>query len=182
MPRLASAGGVNFYVYPGGGGGEDGPTEYNNATMIFVQSTAPTGWTKDTTYDDYALRVVSGTPTTGGTLSFTSVFTTRPVTGTISTQPFSLGNTTLSTAEIPGHTHTYWGSTIGTGSSLVGPLSAVRGPAPTITGSTMGPGTTPASPGAHTHTQPTAFIDTFTGNPINLNIKYVDAILATYQV
>ena len=43
-------------------------------TMLFQQTTAPTGWTKQTTHNDKALRVVSGTASSGGTLAFTTVF------------------------------------------------------------------------------------------------------------
>lgn len=182
MPRLASASGVNFYLYSGSDGGEDGPTEYNDATMIFVQSTAPTGWTKNLDYDDYALRVVSGVPSFGGTVNFTSVFTTVPVTGTVSSTPFSVGNTTLTTDQLPSHNHRYTGSSLSAGSVRIGPLSGLRGPGPTVPTVPAGPGTTPSSPGAHTHTQPSNFINTFTGSPLNMNVKYVDAILATYQV
>jgi hypothetical protein len=43
--------------------------------MLFQQTFAPTGWTKDTTsVDNRALRVVSGTAGSGGTTPFTSVF------------------------------------------------------------------------------------------------------------
>jgi hypothetical protein len=62
--------------------------------MLFVQTAAPTGWTKSTTHDNKALRVVSGSVTTGGTQNFTDVLN-----GTV-------GATTLTTAQIPSHTHT----------------------------------------------------------------------------
>jgi len=68
--------------------------------MLFQQSTAPINWTKQTTHNDKALRVVTGTATPGGTFSFSSVFTTRTWSGTV-------GNTTLSTPQIPSHTHPY---------------------------------------------------------------------------
>ena len=42
--------------------------------MLFQQTAAPTGWTKDTTHNDKALRIVSGTASSGGTLSFSTVF------------------------------------------------------------------------------------------------------------
>jgi hypothetical protein len=58
--------------------------------MLFVQTSAPTGWTKSTTHDNKALRVVSGTAGSGGTTGFTSVFTAR----------------TITTANMPSHTHT----------------------------------------------------------------------------
>lgn len=58
--------------------------------MLFVQTFAPTGWTKSTAHDNKALRVVSGTAGSGGTTAFTSVFTSR----------------TITTANMPAHTHT----------------------------------------------------------------------------
>jgi hypothetical protein len=51
--------------------------------LLFQQTAAPTGWTKDTTHNDKALRVVSGTVTTGGTVAFTTAFASQSVTGTI---------------------------------------------------------------------------------------------------
>ena len=42
--------------------------------MLFRQTAAPLGWTKRTTYTDYALRVVSGTAGSGGSLGFATVF------------------------------------------------------------------------------------------------------------
>jgi hypothetical protein len=42
--------------------------------MLFQQTSAPTGWTKDTTHNDKALRIVSGTASSGGTTAFSSVF------------------------------------------------------------------------------------------------------------
>jgi hypothetical protein len=45
----------------GGGGGFDTGT-----AILFHQNVAPTGWTKDTTYNDRALRITSGTITAGG--------------------------------------------------------------------------------------------------------------------
>lgn len=48
--------------------------------MLFIQSTAPTGWTKDTTHNNKALRIVSGVAGSGGTTAFTSVFASRSIT------------------------------------------------------------------------------------------------------
>jgi Collagen triple helix repeat (20 copies) len=65
-------------------------------TMLFVQAAAPVGWTKVTTHDNKALRVVSGTTggTGGGTLGFTTLF------GRTATDAL-----TLSTAQMPAHAH-----------------------------------------------------------------------------
>lgn len=61
----------------------------SGTAMLFVQTSAPTGWTKSTTHDNKALRVVSGGAGSGGTTGFTSVFTSR----------------TITTANMPSHTH-----------------------------------------------------------------------------
>ena len=63
--------------------------------QIFVQTAAPTGWTKDTTHDNKALRVVTGTAGSGGTDSFTTTFGSGK-----STQSH-----TLSTPQMPSHNH-----------------------------------------------------------------------------
>lgn len=41
--------------------------------MMFVQTAAPTGWTKSVAHNDKALRVVSGAASSGGTNSFSAV-------------------------------------------------------------------------------------------------------------
>jgi hypothetical protein len=66
--------------------------------ILFQQSTAPTGWTKDTTHNNKSLRVVTGTAGTGGSVNFTTAFSSQNV-----------GNTTLTTDQIPSHTHTFSG-------------------------------------------------------------------------
>jgi hypothetical protein len=47
--------------------------------MLFQQTAAPTGWTKQTTHNDKSLRVVSGNAGSGGSTAFTSVFASRGV-------------------------------------------------------------------------------------------------------
>lgn len=42
--------------------------------MLFRQSAAPPGWTKDTTHNDKALRVVSGSIVDGGSIDFSTCF------------------------------------------------------------------------------------------------------------
>jgi len=62
--------------------------------MLFQQTSAPTGWTKQTTHNDKALRVVSGSASSGGTSAFSTVF------GKTATDAH-----TLTSAQIPAHTH-----------------------------------------------------------------------------
>lgn len=95
--------------------------------MLFQQTAAPTGWTKQTTHNDKALRVVSGAAGSGGSTAFTSVFAARTPAGSVSVSGSNSGgsvanttvtgsvsgsnsggsvsNTTLSTSEMPSHTH-----------------------------------------------------------------------------
>jgi hypothetical protein len=49
--------------------------------MLFQQTTAPTNWTKETTHNNKALRVVTGTATPGGSTAFTTVFASRTPAG-----------------------------------------------------------------------------------------------------
>ena len=62
--------------------------------MLFQQTNAPSGWTKDTTHNDKALRVVSGAAGSGGSVDFSAAF----VTGTV-------GGTALTIEQIPAHDH-----------------------------------------------------------------------------
>ena len=41
--------------------------------MLFDSTNAPTGWTKNTTHNDKALRLVSGSVSTGGSTSFSTI-------------------------------------------------------------------------------------------------------------
>lgn len=57
-------------------------SEFPSGTkVLFQQTAAPTGWTKDVTHNNKALRLVNGTVTTGGTTAFTTVFASRTPTG-----------------------------------------------------------------------------------------------------
>src|SRR5262249_32277635 len=67
----------------------------SGTNILFQQTSAPTGWTKQTTHNDKALRVVSGTASSGGTVAFSTCF------GRTATDSY-----TLLTADIPSHTHT----------------------------------------------------------------------------
>ena len=66
----------------------------SGSKMLFQQTTAPVGWTKDTTHNNKALRIVSGTVGTGGNVGFSTAFASQNV-----------GDTTLSINQIPSHTH-----------------------------------------------------------------------------
>lgn len=74
--------------------------------MVFHQTAAPTGWTKDTSHNDKALRITSGTVGTGGSVAFETAFASQTPSGSVSTSVSgTVGGTSLSIAQIPSHTH-----------------------------------------------------------------------------
>ena len=139
--------------------------------MLFQQTAAPSGWTKQTTHNDKALRVVTGTVGSGGSSGFTTAFGTPTVTGTIAG---STGSHTLTTAEMPSHTHTVnnhmagypWAGghqnavgDAGNGGYLYG----------ASTSSSTGGG------GSHSH----SLSASFSGGAAAINVEYVDLIIAS---
>jgi hypothetical protein len=54
--------------------------------LAFQQTAAPTGWTKDLTHNNKALRIINGTVGTGGTVAFTTAFASQSVSGTVGNQ------------------------------------------------------------------------------------------------
>lgn len=145
--------------------------------MLFIQTAAPTGWTKDTTHDNKALRVVSGVASSGGSVDFTSAFTSQAVGGTN-------GGYTLGVGDIPAHHHLEFNadSAATSGTTLTGANFSTWQRA---TGSSsndysiQGDGTAPTlgltsdtgGGGSHTHS--------FSGTNIDLTVKYVDSIICT---
>jgi hypothetical protein len=152
--------------------------------MLFAQTAAPTGWTKDSSnYNNSALRVVTGTASTGGSVDFTTAFASQTPSGSVSVSG-SAGSTTLTTPQIPSHSHAFrtfgpynpptklaiYDVTIG--NINVTTLSSAPGSNPAQVIQNTGGG------GSHTHPL-TISSSTFTGNAINLAVKYVDVIRAT---
>jgi hypothetical protein len=148
--------------------------------MSFQQTAAPTGWTKDTTagLDNSAMRIVTGSVVNGGTQGFTTAFASQTPAGSVSITAVSgtAGATTLTTPQIPSHSH---GQTRRTGppytmSSLGGQSSAgAQSPMNSSTENTGGGGS---------HDHPFSFSSgsgTFTGSAINLAVKYYDFIIAS---
>lgn len=130
--------------------------------MLFYQSAAPTGWTQVTTQNNKALRVVSGTGgVAGGTVAFTTAFASQAVSGSVGTS----GATTLSTVQMPSHTHSVTLGYTDLDQGNVGGGQAAYG---SYTTSAAGGG------GSHTHTG-----GTFTGTAINLAVQYIDVIIAS---
>lgn len=128
--------------------------------MTFNQTNAPTGWTKDTSTNNTAFRLVSGNVSSGGSIDFTTAFSASQ-TVTINSVTASVGATTLSTPQIPSHSHP-------------------QGLEPTGQIANTGPGMHPASTGATggggSHTHPFSFSSA--AGTIDLSVRYVDLIIA----
>ena len=152
----------------------DGTTLSSNpipsgSVMLFYQSAAPTGWTQVTTLNDYDLRLVSGTGgTTGGTTAYSTVFTNQ--TPSINVSGLSAGATTLSTTQMPSHSHTTtlpkpmcggsspnWYSGDNNGGSYAAPSSSVGGG------------------GSHSHT----ISGSASSSAITLNVLYANVIICS---
>lgn len=165
---------VNAQAFPAG------------TALLFSQTAAPTGWTKSTSHDNKALRVVSGTAGSGGSVAFTTAFASQTPSGSVSVSvtagSLSIDNTTLSEAQMPSHSHyyaaksdcyTYYGNNL---MYSVRSNSLCNGNYQTnMYSSSTG------SSGAHAHGlsgSPSVSGSSFTGSAINLAVQYVDAIIA----
>ena len=117
--------------------------------LAFRNSTAPTGWTRDATFTDAAIRIIgSGSPSNGGSLAISSATT---------------GGHALIASELAPHTHpitTNDGTTSPTGGGVVGGTGFSQSPPTFDTGNASGT----LLGNAHTHP---------------LALKYVDFIIAS---
>jgi hypothetical protein len=135
--------------------------------MTFNQTSAPTGWTKDTSTDNAGFRLVSGSTSSGGSVDFTTAFSsTRAV--TVTSISSSVGATTLSTPQIPSHTHT-----INISDPFAGAGLETAGYLRDQFNGTINSG---ATGGGGSHTHPFSFSSG--AGTVDLAIKYVDLIIA----
>lgn len=124
----------------------------SGTVLLFYQSTAPTGWTKQTTINDCGLRVTSGG--TGGNFTAGSAFSTVFAQSVV-------GDTTLSVAQMPSHGHSISPTVITlNGSGVSGYVnSGLSGTASVSSTQNIGGGS------SHNHS-------------INLTLSYADVIIA----
>jgi len=135
----------------------------SGTVMLFVQTAAPTGWTKSTDHNDKALRVVSGNAGTGGTTAFTSIFAARTITQE------NLPDVTLETTITdPGHTHVQRGDASGGTASRM--LQATGNGGNTVSSVSTASATTGI-------TASTALGGS--GTAVDFDVLYVDVIIAT---
>ena len=137
----------------------------SGTSMLFQQSSAPTGWTKQTTHNNKALRIVNGNVGTGGGNNFSTAFGSN-----FSTTGGAVSNHTLSTSQIPAHQHEMRQLAAGLGCGPNISQAGIVGTAACATNNTAAYTFNTGGGSSHNHglTQPY----------INLNVKYVDFIIA----
>jgi hypothetical protein len=143
-------------------------------SSLFFQSAAPTGWTKSTSHDNKALRVVTGTGGgSGGSQTFTDAFpSSKPVSGNF---PISgtVGNHTLGSNQLPSHTHANGGSvTLSPGGGDVRSGGGWSRGTPNT-----GNNTTNASSHNHGFSSGSASFST----NVNLAVQYIDVIICSFN-
>lgn len=149
--------GTNGYVLKSNGPGNapswqiEGGGLTSGTRLMFQQSAAPTGWTKETNaaYNNVALRVVTGTVSNGGADDFSTVFGASKTTA----------SHTLTAAQMPSHTHSLTAVTSGG-------FNLSTTPAGSTSGGPVGIGTSSAGgDGGHSHN-------------LTMDLKYRDVIIA----
>jgi len=151
-----------------------------NSRAVFYQASAPTGWSQVTTHNNKALRVVSGTGGgfgSGGTAGpggqpFSTIFpnSARPISGTV-TAAGSVQPTTLTTQQIPGHTHNAGSSVnVSPGSPGIGGRAV----------NANAPATSPTG-GGQAHTHPFSGGSSPYSGTIDLRVQYIDVIICNFS-
>lgn len=131
---------------------QTGSTIPPGSVMLFQQTSAPTGWTRVSAFDDAAIRVVgNAVPGNGGSAGFISKLVSQ----------IGVDSHVLSAAELPTHSHTFgFLITSGSDNTQVSLFQATGGIALSYTSSAVGGG------GGHNHT-------------LTLGVKYLDIILCS---
>ena len=166
---IAPNGLITATSFKGSGSGlSDVSTIDAGTQMVFLQASAPTGWTQNTASSlaNATLRVITtGTAGTGGSDTFQTVFggsksTSGAATADISplsvdTSGLSVGSTTISTPTLPSHSHNF----------KFGPTEG-RNPDGNPSGGSYknAPGNTNATGGGGGHTHPVSGSASVSGN------------------
>ncbi|MBN38592.1 MAG: hypothetical protein CMI29_09035 [Opitutae bacterium] len=163
--------------------------------LLLNQSAAPTGWTKVTSENDKALRVVSGSVTTGGSAAFSTAFASYTPAGSVSTTVGGTINShTLTVNEIPAHEHLLFANVEvnnsggnATSSTQVPRARGVLGDSSqdhkyqmgsTSTAATLGKSSSVGGGAGHSHGHSLTATSAFTGTAKDLAVQYVDVIIA----
>lgn len=134
--------------------------------LLFYQANAPTGWTKVTGIGNRAVKIVEDDTggTTGGTLDFSSVFTS--VTSSNTTQGGFISSVSISTSQMPRHRHSM---TMRNNESINATYVTYGDHEPYLTGYTEYTG----GGDGHNHT----FTGSSHNHKVNLTVKYINVIV-----
>lgn len=137
--------------------------------MLFQQTSAPTGWTKESgaAYENITFMGTTGGVGTGGAATFTAVFTSRTPTGTNAAS--SLAGTP--TVSVPKDGYSVGGTSTGAG-QLAASATGGLGPAAGYAWINADRSLNVSLSGV------TALGQTFTGDAMDFNIKYAQVIVA----
>jgi len=157
-----------------------------STAWVFYQANAPTGWTKVTTHNNKALRVVNGTGGGfGGTNAFTTTMSSFDIGGTL-TSGSATGETSLSIPQISSHSHP-------SNSVSLNSVPALFNPDGNFDGwnggdvSRNGGGWTIDSPGiaangsGDSHSHPFSATGTVPNQSVSISVQYIDVIISTFN-
>jgi hypothetical protein len=139
---------------------------------VMRMNTPPPGWTKTNTANLNALRVVNGAVSSGGTVNYTSAFTT--LSSTVTTSTITSGQTSMSLNMIPPHVHVYQIGSATISQSTVVPPNSSGLLVPSASGQISGGSPTEGTTG---HSHPVAAPVSSISGTLDMAIRYVDAIL-----
>lgn len=159
-----------------------------STAWIFHQASSPTGWTKVTTQDNKALRVVSGVGGgTGGTNPFTNIMSSFNIGGTFTTTN-ATGPTELTLSQLASHTHNSNSVELVAVPQNLNPDGAFIGwnggdvlRATGWTRSNPLTGATGTVSNGAGHNHPVSGIGTVSNQPVNIQVQYVDVIICTFD-
>lgn len=168
------------------------PALVSGTRVLFENATAPIGWIKETAFNNFGIRITSGTALSRSGVDFSTVMSTYAFSSTVNSD--FPGTTSQNAQDLPAHTHsvspnsgnyfsavgspapTYWTATGPTGTTLtsfgIGTFSI-----PQTTSTNPSNLQSPTIPTTHGHTVSYARSGVTTDS-LNLNVKYVDVILA----
>lgn len=159
-----------------------------NTAWVFYQASAPTGWTKVTTHNNKALRVVSGTGGgSAGTNAFTSTMSSFTIGGTLSSSS-ATGGTELTTAQLASHTHPSNGVQLNAVPALTNPAGSFIGwnggdvrRAAGWTRTSPITGETGTVPNGVSHNHPFSGSGTVPNQSVSIAVQYIDVIVCTFN-
>ena len=162
-----------------------------STAWLFYQSSAPTGWTKDSSHNDKALRLISGTGGgSGGTNSFSTVMGNFNIGGSFSIPTNSTGDTSITLAQTAIHNHGNGGS-IGLNAVPIntnpegGFESWNGGDVQRSGGWTQNSPTTgdtsPTSLRNQGHSHPFSASASLPNQPVSIAVQYIDVIICTFN-